>query len=154
MKVYLSGGMENAENHGGDWRRELEDWIRTSLKHDVFNPSTESIKFLKERYPGVERSRMPKEDMRLFQQVIGNLILMECSEIIHNCDYVVCYWDESCYRGAGTQGELTVAKYFGKPVYLVTQLPLKDVPGWVIGCSTEVFSEFEALKEFLKSKYG
>jgi len=153
MKVYLSGGMENAENYGGDWRRELEDWIRETLKHDVFNPTTESIKFLKERYPSVERDKMPKEDVRLFQRVIGNLILMECSEIIHNCDYVIAYWDESCYRGAGTQGELTMAKYFGKPVYLVTKLPLKDVPGWVIGCSTEVFATFDELRQYLLRTY-
>jgi hypothetical protein len=153
MKVYLSGGMEGAKNFGGEWRERIEKWVRETLNHDVFNPTIESVKFLKEKYPGVERSNMPKEDVGLFQRVIGEIVLMDCEEIIHNCDYVVCYWDESCYRGAGTQGEVTIAKYFQKPVYLVTQVPLKEVPGWVIGCSIEVFKSIDELKEYLLGEF-
>jgi hypothetical protein len=153
MKAYLSGGMENAKNYGADWRSSLEMWLRETLRHDVFNPSAESLAFLKRKYPTVDRSTMRKEDIARFRQVIGDIIMMECREIIERCDYLICYWDESCYRGAGTQGEVTIAKYFGKPVYLITRLPISDVPGWVIACSSELFTEFETLKTFLQRKY-
>ena len=52
-------------------------------------------------------------------------------------------------RGAGTKGELTMARYFGKPVYMVTAIPLQDIPGWVLGCTDRIFPSFEALQQFL-----
>ena len=55
-------------------------------------------------------------------------------------------------RGAGTKGELTMAKYFGKPVYLVTSIPYHDIPGWVLGCTTQLFSSFDELNVFLRGE--
>ena len=55
--------------------------------------------------------------------------------------------------GAGTQGEITVAKYFKKPVYLVTKIDKIKIPSWVIGCSQEIFNDFNDLKQFLQNKY-
>jgi hypothetical protein len=52
-------------------------------------------------------------------------------------------------RGAGTKGEVTIAKHFGKPVYLVTSMRLEEIPGWVLACVTKIFSRFEDLFSFL-----
>ena len=46
VRVYLSGGMEYAKNEGIDWRNDIEKWIRKNLGHSIFNPNTESEKFL------------------------------------------------------------------------------------------------------------
>ena len=73
----------------------------------------------------------------------------DCREIAERSDVVICYWDESAMRGAGTKGELTMARFFGKPVYMVTTLPHTEIPGWVLGCTTEFFPSFDQLKTFL-----
>ena len=50
-------------------------------------------------------------------------------------DCVICLWDEGAARGAGTKGELTIARYFGKPVYLVTRSRSKRYRGGCWGVS-------------------
>ena len=64
----------------------------------------------------------------------------------------MAYWDEHAGKGAGTQGELTVAYRRGLPVYLVTKLPADQVSGWILGCASQVFPTFEDLHEYLSRK--
>ena len=48
MIAYLSGGMENANNDGADWRREITVWLRDNLGHSVVDPVIESNKLITE----------------------------------------------------------------------------------------------------------
>jgi hypothetical protein len=52
-------------------------------------------------------------------------------------------------RGAGTKGEVTIAKHFGKPVYMVTSMRLEEIPGWVLACTTQTFPDFDGLFRLL-----
>ena len=152
MKVYLSGGMEYAEGEGIHWRRNLQDWLERTLGHTVFNPNVESDKFFSSRYPNLNFRKLKKDNVPLYQEIVRHLVEIDCKEIAERSDYVICLWDEGAVRGAGTKGELTMAKYFGKPVYLVTSIPLDEIPGWVLGCVTTVFPGFDELKEFLVAR--
>jgi hypothetical protein len=40
------------------------------------------------------------------------------------------------------------------PVYLVNQIPLRDLSGWIMACSSEIFNNIEELKAFLLEKFG
>jgi hypothetical protein len=150
-RVYLSGGMEYADGEGAGWRGELQHWIEAELQHAVFNPNVESERFFAERHPRMDVRKLKEEDVGRYAEIIRHLVDIDCREIAHQSDYVICYWDESAARGAGTKGELTMARFFGKPVYLVTAFRLQDIPGWVLGCATQVFPGFPELKEFLLS---
>jgi hypothetical protein len=149
QRVYLSGGMEYAANEGRDWRTALQTWLEQNLAAAVFNPNHESEKFFAAHYPGLDFRAIKRSDPRLFQSVVSRLVDLDCREIATRSAYVICYWDEGAMRGAGTKGELTIARYFGKPVYLVTTFPLPDIPGWVLGCTDRIFPSFEALQRFL-----
>lgn len=149
MRAYLSGGMEYADGEGVQWRRELQHWIEHHLKHDVFNPNVESERFFRSYYPHLDFRRLKSEDISLYQDIVRRLVELDCNEIARRSDYVICFWDEAAVRGAGTKGELTMAKFFGKPVYLVTDIPLDEIPGWVLGCVTMTFPDFQSLKNFL-----
>jgi hypothetical protein len=150
MRVYLSGGMEYADGEGVHWRREMQTWLETELHHTVFNPNVESDKFFNAHHPGIDFRTLKKVDLTQYQTIVRNLVEIDCNEIAKRSDYVICYWDDGAMKGAGTKGELTMAKYFGKPVYLVTTMPLPEIPGWVLGCTTKTFSSFDELKHFLK----
>lgn len=152
MKVYLSGGMEYAKGEGVNWRRDMQEWIESNLQHSVFNPNTESDRFFNEHYPNLDFRKLKFENTDRYTEIIRHLVEIDCKEIAERSDYVICYWDEGAAKGAGTKGELTMAKYFGKPVYLVTTYPLHDIPGWVLGCVTKTFLSFDELKKFLSSK--
>lgn len=56
----------------------------------------------------------------------------------------------------GTYGEITMARYLNKPVYIVTNRSLKpnNLPKWAIGCSTRVFESFDELLGYLMATYG
>ena len=67
---------------------------------------------------------------------------------------MVCLWDSSVLKGGGTHGEVTMAYFIGKPVYLINKLSKKDLSGWIMACATESVSDFDDLKNILKQKYG
>jgi hypothetical protein len=149
MRVYLSGGMEYADGEGVYWRKDMQVWLETQLKHSVFNPNVESDKFFSAYYPKIDFRNIKQTNIDLYQEIVRRLVDIDCKEIANHSDYVICFWDDGAVKGAGTKGELTMAKFFEKPVYLVTSIPLFDIPGWVLGCTTEIFSNFEQLKQFL-----
>lgn len=154
FKAYLSGGMEYAQDEGQLWRKEIESWLELTLGHKVFNPNNESKKFFKQNYPGINFRNLKYSNINLYQKIVHQLIDIDIKEIANHTDYVICFWDESAEKGAGTKGEITIAKFLDKPVYLVTSLPFSSIPGWVIGCSTKIFKNFDELKSFLLSIYS
>jgi hypothetical protein len=151
MLAYLSGSIEYSPDRGKIWRAALTPFLR-SLGHDVYDPAEDEKKNLTE----VERldfRAWKHSDLPRFQQTMREIIAYDLDWIEHRADYVVAYWDEYASRGAGSQAELSFAHRRGIPVYLVTELPVGSVSGWILGCASEVFSSFEELKQFMMLRY-
>lgn len=153
MKVYLSGGMEYARNEGADWRSEIGSWLKENLEHNSFNPNEESKKYLGKKLCGVDFRSLKSLDIARYTRLLNGIVDHDSREIAYRSDYLICLWDSSAQRGAGTKGELTIARFFSKPVYLVTKKKLESIPGWVLGCSTKIFGSMDELKNFLQKKY-
>lgn len=145
--------MEYAENYGADWRIEMESWLKKELSHSCFNPVKASEIFLKSEYPGFDFRDTKLNDFGKHRKIAAEIVRLDSHEIILHSDYIICYYDDSAQRGAGTKGELTVATLVAKPVYFVKGMPTGEIPSWVIGCVTEIFDSFSGLKSFLKNKY-
>jgi hypothetical protein len=154
LTAYLSGGMEYAENYGADWRTEIESWLKKNVSHDCFNPVRASEKFLNSLHPGIDFRLSKLNDLETHKKIAKEIVKLDSMEIILHSDYVICYYDGSAQRGAGTKGELTVAALMGKPVYLIVGMPVADIPSWVIGCSDKIFGDFNELKKFLVAEYS
>ncbi len=153
-KAYLSGGMEYARREGADWRLEIEEWLRKTLSHSAFNPNRASADFLRKRGYDIASFRSLKSrNLREYMRMVSVIVDRDSREIIRNSSYVICKWDRSAERGAGTKGEVTLAKLVAKPVYVVTSVRAEHIPGWVLGCTTRMFRSFSALKVFLKNQY-
>jgi hypothetical protein len=150
-RVYLSGGMEYAANEGRDWRLTLQEWLEGELGWSVFNPNQESERFFAARYPGLNFRSVKESDIEKFREIVAQLVDIDSHEIAERSDLVICYWDEGAARGAGTKGELTMARFFHKPVFMVTAIPQHQIPGWVLGCVSVVFSSFDQLREYIES---
>ncbi len=146
--------MEYAEKEGADWRSVLEIWIEENLGHSVFNPNTESERYLAGKLQNGNIRALKFDKIEEFGKLLRGVVDLDTKEIADKSDYVVCLWDESAQKGAGTKGEITIAKFFRKPVYLVTEMKRQDIPGWVLGCVTKFFGSFEDLKTFLLTKYS
>ena len=152
MLAYLSGSIEYSPDYGKSWRAQFTPFLR-ELGHDVYDPALDEKKNLDDRE--VREFRYWKiTDRRRFQNTIRKIIAWDLDWIEQKSDYVVCFWDEAAARGAGTQGELTLAHRRGIPVYLVVAMPMEKISGWILGCASEVFEDFEELKAFLKTKHA
>jgi hypothetical protein len=152
MRVYLSGGIEYCPDQGRKWRADLAPALR-ELGHDPYDPAQDEQKTLDDHE--VEQFRQWKgSDLPRFQRAVRKIIHFDLDRLEHHTDYIVCFWDEGATKGAGTHGELTVAFRRGIPVYLVLGMPVDKVSGWILGCATEVFPDFDSLKHFLREKYA
>ena len=146
MIAYLSGPIENAENDGAGWRNMMTEWLSSNLNHRTFNPvketksiideiSMEDFRFLK--------TKNPDEYKKIFRKIIK----IDLEAVVNQADYLIVKWDESVFKGGGTHGEITMAYWLNKPVYLVNNLPINDLSSWVFSCSEEVFDNFDSLKK-------
>jgi hypothetical protein len=152
MLAYLSGSIEYAADFGKSWRAEMTPFLR-GLGHEVYDPAADEKKNLSDEEVHSFR-RWKGTHLERFQQTLRKIIAWDLDWIEERTDYVVCYWDAAAARGAGTQGELTLAHRAGIPVYLVLGMPLEQVSGWILGCATRVFAGFAELREFLSSEYS
>lgn len=152
MLAYLSGSIEYSPDYGKSWRAEITPFLR-ELGHETYDPALDEKKNLTD--DEVHTFRMWKAtDLPRFQQTVRKIIAWDLDWIEQKSDYIICYWDAAAARGAGTQGELTLAHRLGVPVYMVLGMPLENVSGWILGCATEVFEDFEQLQEFLAAKFA
>lgn len=154
LRAYLSGGMEFAKGEGIDWRMEMDAWIQKHLQHTVYNPNLESNARLSRLLPHGNFRDLKQQDIERYVSIVREFVDSDSHEIAERTDYVVCNWDESAQRGAGTKGEVTMARFTQKPVYMVTAMPLTEIPGWVLGCTTKVFGSFDQLKNFLLENFA
>ena len=148
MIAYLSGPIENAENDGVDWRNMMTEWLSSNLNHRVFDPVKETKSIIDEI--SMEEFRLLKtKDLSKYKKIFRKIIKIDLEAVFNEADYLIVKWDESVFRGGGTHGEITMAYWLNKPVYLVNSLPINDVSSWVLSCSDEVFDSFDSLKKRL-----
>jgi hypothetical protein len=152
MLAYLSGSIEYAPDNGKSWRAQITPFLR-GLGHEVYDPAADEKKNLKEDEVRNFRSWKAR-DLPRFQRTVRKIIAWDLDWIANKTDYVVCLWDGAAARGAGTQGELTLAHHAGIPVYLVLGMPVEQVSGWILGCASEVFAGFDEFGAFMLEQYG
>lgn len=141
--------MEYAANEGRDWREMMQRFCEDEMGWTVFNPNRESEKFFQANWPGMDFRAVKAQDIERYRAIVSQLVDIDSREIAERSDIVICYWDEGAAKGAGTKGELTMARFFGKPVYMVTSIPAQEIPGWVLGCTDKIFGTFQELRQFL-----
>ena len=153
MLAFLCGGMEFSPDGGLEWRERARLWIEENLHHRVFDPTVEARRIMSaeefENFQGWKNN-----DIDRYRRLMRFIIRHDLEVIATQAYYVVCYWDDAAARGGGSHSELTMAHHKGLPVYLVTEMPVEDISGWVLGCADRIFPNFEQLESLLASTYG
>ena len=152
MKAYLSGPIENAENDGASWRQDMTLWLKDNLNHEVFNPVLETKNIIGHLNPSIFRS-MKKTDPIEYKNIIREIIKLDLEAVINDSDYLIVKWDKSVLKGGGTHGEVTMAYWIKKPIFIVNSLPIDDMSSWIFSCSDFIFNDFKSLKKKLTQLY-
>ena len=152
MIAYLSGPIENAENDGANWRESITPWLKDEIKHDVFNPVLATRKIIS-NLTNTQFREMKDTSPKKYKNLIRQIIDIDIKAVVEETDYLIVNWNKSVFRGGGTHGEITLAYYLKKPIYLVNHVPLDDLSSWISSCATEVFDSFDDMKIHLLSKY-
>jgi len=151
LKIYLAGAIEAAPDDGKAWRRDIAQFLDTEFSIEVFDPSQHEQDFLTEEEKDNFR-KWKSTDIKRFMPVIKKIIDRDLEQLLEKCDAVICLWDEYVIPGGGTHGELTLAYEHKMPVYLILGMPLEKVASWIVGCTTEIFSNFEEMKQYFTKK--
>ena len=153
MIAYLSGAMEYADDEGEGWRKNITEWLTSNLDHSVINPVEES-RLIISNTDSHDYRNWKETDLVRYKNFINKFVMRDIEAVTREANYIICLWNEEVFKGAGTHGEVTLAFEHSIPVYVVNQIPLTNLSGWIIACSTEIFENFEELKLFLLSKFG
>ena len=152
MIAYLSGPIENAANDGADWRELITPWLKDEIEHDVFNPVLATRKIIS-NLTNSQFREMKETSPKKYKNLIRQIIDIDIKAVVEESDYLIVNWNKSVFKGGGTHGEITLAYYLKKPIYLVNHVPLDDLSSWIFSCATEVFDSFDDMKIHLLSTY-
>ncbi len=153
MIAYLSGAMENAKNEGSGWRDDITIWLKENLDHSVIDPVIETAKLVEKSESQNYRNWKTSNPNR-FKEFVRQAIDNDLDSVVNKADYLICLWNQEVLSGGGTHGEVTMAYYYNKPVYLINQLKMPNqLSGWIMSCATEVFKDFESMQKRLLEVY-
>ena len=153
MIAYLSGPIENAHNDGADWRNDITRWLEKKLNHRVFNPVIETKKNI-ENYNSSDFRIMKNTNPNEYKKIIRKIIQIDLDAVVNQSDYLIVKWDKSVFKGGGTHGEITMAYWLKKPIFLVNSLPIDDISSWILSCAEHMFDNFDDLKIKLDKLYN
>lgn len=150
--IYLSGGMEHAEELGGAWREKCSIALKT-MGYFPLDITELDIEYQKRhgnimgdiRFDTTESENQRKANIRC-HFVEADLKLIE-----NNSDALVVLYDESVRRGAGTISECQHAFNLDIPIFIVSAWKdwKTEVPSWLHAISTKIFTSFKDLYEYL-----
>lgn len=170
LTVYLAGSMQFSPDFGEGWRKEITPFLE-SLGLEVLDP----CKLEPEKLKNFRPNRLPKQVYNLhgekvpikywhdlaetndpklykrFLRMMRAVIHFDLDIVEQETDFIICLWDETTGKGAGTHSELCAAFRKNLPVYTVATCKM---PAWAKGCCTEIFLTFDDLKKFLQEEYG
>ena len=148
--IYLSGGMQFAENEGADWRRKVSVWLKGQGYFPLDICALDSA--YADKYGHFLRG-INDDDSYLQRKsnIRKHFIATDLNLIINDTDAIVILYDDSVRLGAGTISECQVAYSNDIPVFLVSAYEdwEKEVPGWLQALSTKIFSNLEELEIYM-----
>jgi nucleoside 2-deoxyribosyltransferase len=79
-------------------------------------------------------------NIKFIRKYVSKTVIPPDLKMVENANFLTVYIPEdNGYEICGTYGEITLAFYLGKPVYIITDRQTNKLPCWLVGCSTEIF---------------
>ena len=142
--TYLAGPISDTKiRDARDWR----DWLTEKLG-EMGIKTLDPLGKYGDRLASV-RSKLSNwkrfGNIDAIRLMVSQMIIPSDLEAVKKCDFVTLNLPAENVELCGSYGEITLAFYLNKPVYIVTKRHLKpcNIPKWAIGCSTKIFTNWE-----------
>lgn len=147
--IYLSGGMQFAQDLGAGWRTLCSDRLR-EMKYFPIDIAEMDKKYT-ERHGQLYFMGDKSNHLQYKSNFRRHFIHADVQLVLNDSDALIVLYDESVRRGAGTTSEIHEAYRNDVPVFLVSAYEdwLNEVPGWMQSETTKIFSNFEELYTYL-----
>lgn len=161
--IYLSGGMQFAENLGAGWREICSAKLK-DMKYFPLDITELDVEY-NHRHGKLYVPKSGENPLFYKANIRKHFVTTDLNLIKNDSDALIVFYDESARRGAGTVSEAQYAYNLNLPIFLVCDYPdiHNDVSGWLLSLSTKYFTNFDDLYEYLgnlpdgilkKDKYG
>ncbi len=168
--IYLSGGMQFAENLGADWREDTSQKLRDlgyfpldicALDRAYATKNGELLY----QSTDISRAVSVSTELQAKSNIRKHFIRADLDLIEFDSDGVIVFYDEGARRGAGTISECQHAFNRDIPIFLISEYEdwTDEVPGWLQALATRSFTDWDSLYEYLaelperiliKDRYG
>ncbi len=149
--IYLSGGMQFAENLGAGWRTTCSAELKQMgyFPLDITELDVAYTKTHGELYRTFGAD--PTHVLQMRSNIRKHFIYTDLQLIMNDSDALIILYDESVRKGAGTISECQVAFNHDIPIFLVSTYKNwhKEVPGWLQALTTKIFTNFQDLYKYL-----
>lgn len=153
FKTYLAGPIGVIPQKGAaEWRIEIGKKLN-DMGIKTSNPMGNEAKLDRPKLQEwVNAGKLNKIRKLVRTKLIGVDLRMDA-----DCDFLTLYIPiDNGYEICGSYGELTLAYYLKKPIFIVTDRKLlpSQIPCWAVGCSTWIFRTWEEYLKYVKEHYG
>jgi hypothetical protein len=156
FKTYLAGPIGvTIQDNAITWRTKVTEGLE-KLNIETLNPMGEKGG---DRL-GNGRTKMKEAvangNLQFIKEYVSKTVIPPDLNMVENSDFITVYIPiDNGYEICGTYGEITLAFYLNKPVYVMTDRCLKpsELPCWLVGCSTTIFNNWNDYYNYIKKEY-
>ena len=155
--IYLSGGMQFAEDLGAGWRElcsiQLRDMGYFPLDIcDLDRAYADEHGELLYESASISRAVSVATELQAKSNIRKHFVKADLDLIEYDSDAVIIFYDEAARRGAGTISECQHAYNRDIPIFLVSDYEdwANEVPGWLQSLTTRSFTDFESLYHYMR----
>lgn len=149
--LYLSGGMQYAENLGSTWRLAASNMLR-KMKYfplDICALDRAYARDHGELFYAYNKDLTQEELIQFKSNIRKHFIYTDLELVDKDSDAVIVLWNKAAQLGGGTHAELSHAYEHEIPIFMVASVPLEDIPSWIAAQVTRVFQSFGELWKYL-----
>ena len=151
--IYLSGGMQFKKGLGAKWRKTCSEKLMAMgyFPLDICELDRAYAEANKELFYRFSKDFTRDELLRFKSNIRKHFIFTDLELVRKDSDAIIVLWDEGAQLGGGTHNEISDAYEHDIPIFLVTQVPLEKIPGWVVSQTTKIFTRWEQLYTYLEN---
>ena len=94
-------------------------------------------------------------DIDAIRYLVDKHLIAQDLEMVKRSNFITAWIPEDKgYEICGSYGEITLAHFLSKPVYIVTDRKPTEIPHWAIGCSTVIFISWDNYYSYIEKEWG